>query len=744
MINRRPCHAGLRSLLAASTALAGLLCTDPALAQSGNVAPATTSVPAAQPVAADAGNDAETVTVIAAHKATDASGFSNSSKNSGQTYKLTSGQTQVRITQRELLEASIPVGSITSALANQPNLVLPTTTSPIVGGNIYLRGFSKGLLNVRLDEIPINLVDNYSVYANQLLPLGLTGSLDLKPGAGSASTIGYSDFGGTIDVNSASPAPKPSVTSEVGYGSFDEQKYGMTLNSGLLFHDSTAIIVSLNHQSAGGYFDTGADGRAVQSGQVPTDNQEAVKLVSEVGPGTLTGLVSHTNETFYLVQGATPAQIARYGSTATVYTGPETPATFWENQYKKEHNTIAYLDYALPLGRAITLSEKPYYWSGYTYTTSVPTAAPYNAHYISESLQDDFRYGDILKADADVTPWSHLQSGVWLDYTRYTASQPVGAIAPGYGPLPDTTHQTDKTTTVQPYVEARIWIGDRLSVTPGVKYSLVTRAYRDQLKHSGYDKSWRDALPSIGLNYIVVGARNAPVLSVYANYTRSFEPPAFSQISTTAQNFGLMPQYADSVEAGPMWDFGRWSGKLSVFDTHFLNYIQTVTISNAANPNGIATFGNAGGATYQGIDFNNSLRITKRVSAFANLGLLDAHFSSQSTPITYAPHNTDAVGLRYQGDRLQWGVSMQYNTGYFVQNTSTLYTKLTPFFTANLFASYRLPLVLPHIESAVLSLNIDNAFDRRYLVDGSSFNGVRDFNYALPLNAFADLKIRFD
>jgi outer membrane receptor protein involved in Fe transport len=99
--------------------------------------------------------------------------------------------------------------------------------------------------------------------------------------------------------------------------------------------------------------------------------------------------------------------------------------------------------------------------------------------------------------------------------------------------------------------------------------------------------------------------------------------------------------------------------------------------------------------------------------------------------------------LRYQGDNLQVGVSTDYNSGYFVNNGGTNYSLLKSFVVTNLFADYKLPVTLPHVASTVLSLNIDNAFNRRYLVDGTSFNGKATFEEALPFTAFADLKLRF-
>ncbi len=724
-----------------ATSAATILAAQTAQAQTAPVA----GSPAA-PIAADSGADVSPTTVVVTAKRgkADAQGYSNASKNSGQTYNLTATQTETRITQRELLEATSPVSSISAAIENQPNTTTPTTTSPIVGGNIYIRGFSKGFLNVTLDGVPINLVENQTVYANQILPLGLTGSIDVKPGAGSATTVGYSDFGGTIDVNSANPSPSPFATLEGGFGSLGERKYGVTLNTGAFWNDTTSLIANFNSQSASGYFDKGSDGSRINSGRVTAYEQGAVKLVSHIGPGTLTALVSHTNEAFNVIIGATPTEIALYGPQASAYTGPETAVSFWGYNFKKEYNDIAYIDYTLPLGTNITLSNRPYYWLGFTYQAGVPTAKPYLSHFLEDSsLFRDFRYGDIFKADIAAASWIKVETGVWFDATHLTATDPLSAITPGVAPLPDPLHQADETYSVQPYIAAPTAVTDRFTITPGVKFSYVSRDFHDGLALTGYQKTWTDVLPSLGLNYILVGDHNAPVLSAYANYTRSFEPPTYSQISTSAQNFGLNPQIADSYEAGPTWDLGVWSGKVSLFETRFLNYVQTETISNAAHPNGVSTYANAGGAIYQGADISNSFNVTPRVAAFANLGLLDAHFTSQATPITYAPRQTGSLGLRYHGDSLQFGVSVDYNAGYFVANNSTTYTKLKSFVVTNLFADYKLPLNLPHIASAVISLNIDNALDHHYIIDGTSFNGKPTFEEALPFTAFADLKLRF-
>lgn len=702
---------------------------------------------AAQPVAADSGavTAVPTISATGSYKKTDPSGYSNASKNSGQTYKLTSTQTQTRITQREILETTIPVGSVSNALVNQPNVFTPTTTSPIVGGNIYIRGFSKSFLNVTLDGIPLNLVDNYTVYSNQIIPFGLIGSIDVKPGAGSASTIGYSNFGGSIDVNSAQPTPTANATLEGGLGSYGERKYGLTLNTGKILHGTTTLLGTFNRQTADGYFNRGADGSKIRSGRVSADDQFAFKLVSHVGPGTLTGLVSHTSEAFNVIKGATLQQIGQYGPQASALTGPENPSTNWMNNFKKEYNLIAYLNYTFPVGNIAIISEQPYYWNGSTYVADVPTNKPYNGNYLQKDpLYRDFRFGNILKADIYATAWLSVQSGVWFDATHFVATKPLSPLNPGYFDSPGTLHQVDQTYTTQPYLAFPISLTNRLTVTPGVKFSFVSRTFKDKISDTGYQKNWTNILPSLGVNYVLVGTKRAPALSVYGNYTRTFQPPAFSQISTSAQNFDLAPDLADSFEAGSMWNQGVWNGKLSVFETHFLNYIQTQTISNAAHPTGVSAYVNSGGAIYQGVDISNSFNITPTIGAFLNIGLLDAHLTAQHTPLTYAPHQTGSAGLRYQGGNFQSGVTVNYNSGYFINQGKSIYNNLHSYTVVSVFADYKLPVHIPHIDSAVLSVNIDNMLNKHYIVDGGSFNGKPVYYYALPMNMFADLKVRFN
>lgn len=700
-----------------------------------------------QPVAADSGalTSIPMVSATGNYKKTDPSGYSNGSKNSGQTYQLTSTQTKTRITQREILETTIPVGSISDAIVNQPNVFAPTTTSPIVGGNIYIRGFSKSFLNVTLDGIPMNLVDNYTVYSNQIIPFGAIGSIDVKPGAGSATTVGYSNFGGSIDVNSAEPTPDANATVEGGIGSIGERKYGFTVNTGKIFNGTTTILGTFNRQTADGYFDRGADGSKIRSGRVPADDQFAFKLVSHIGPGTLTGLVSHTSEEFNVIKGATLEQIEQYGPQASVLTGSGNASTNWMNNYKKEHNLIAYLDYKLPIGDSAIISEQPYYWNGLSYVADVPTSKPYNGNYIQKDpLYRDFRFGNILKADIYATSWLTIQSGVWFDATHFVASKPIDPLTSGYPAVTSSLHQTDQTYTTQPYLAFPISVTDRMTITPGVKLSFVSRTFKDQISSTGYQKNWTNVLPSLGLNYVLIGTKTAPALSLYGNYTRTFQPPAFSQISTSAQNYNLAPDLADSFEAGAMWDKGIWSGKVSAFETHFLNYIQTETISNAAHPTGVSAYVNSGGAIYQGLDISNSVNITKKVAAFLNVGLLDAHLTVKTNPLTYAPHQTGSAGLRYQGSNFQSGVTVNYNSGYFINQEKNLYNNLSSYTVVSVFADYKLPVHIPHIESAVLSMNVNNLFNKHYIVDGGSFNGNPVYYYALPMNVFADLKVRFN
>lgn len=127
-----------------------------------------------------------------------------------------------------------------------------------------------------------------------------------------------------------------------------------------------------------------------------------------------------------------------------------------------------------------------------------------------------------------------------------------------------------------------------------------------------------------------------------------------------------------------------------------------------------------------------------------NVGLLDAHLTAGQVPLTYAPHQTGSAGLRYQGENFQSGVTVDYNSGYFINQGKSIYNSLHSYTVVSVFADYKLPVHMPHVESAVLSVNANNLLNKHYIVDGGSFNGKPVYYYALPLNIFADLKVRFN
>ncbi|HCA27195.1 MAG TPA: hypothetical protein DEP05_06070 [Betaproteobacteria bacterium] len=132
---------------------------------------------------------------------------------SGQTSRTLTQQFDQNATQSQNtmtathIDTMSPTTDFLHALADQPNTYVYSSGVPgLNGSNISINGFGNNKLGFTLDDIPINDADNYGFYSNEFIPLSETRQITVTPGAGSATTIGMSAFGGSVGTASKNPS----------------------------------------------------------------------------------------------------------------------------------------------------------------------------------------------------------------------------------------------------------------------------------------------------------------------------------------------------------------------------------------------------------------------------------------------------------------------------------------------------------------------------------------------------------
>ncbi len=578
-----------------------------------------------------------------------------------QLFNPTATQAQTEITAGQY-QAMTPTDSFTSALKIMPNVVVTSDGDSQNGDTVYINGFAQNLINWTLDGVPLNDNDSYAFYTNEFIPTRLISGTRYFPGAASAAIPGLAAFGGSVETYSLNPGPKPSISLFGGVGSFGKKSYGLLANSGLLGANTgapTALYFYANRNKLDGYYDN-----------TPSDQKMYVfKSVSQIGPGALTLFYTQNNQNFNYYGGCTAANQAKFGDTCNVYTDqpfvagkPNGLFTGYNNNTYQ--NWLTYAKYEATFGK-VTVSNQLYYYRGDGFGGGAYTNATYNllrpdgsygsvkaptgGLFVSHSINDTRRIGNIFRLAMPLGDSVNLEAGLWLNKNDTTHDQQFLSSVNGQY-LGSVYDEPVSTKLYEPYVNFTFKPLQALTLQAGLKYLHTSRDFVDYAalartggKQGRYSNTFSTLMPSLGVNYAV-----SKGINVYANVTRNTNPPQYNQYYTGTYNPNLAPQKATTYDAGVIYDFGIWSGGVDIFRVNFDDYIQSYTYTPPGSTASITQLANVGKAVNEGIAWQNNFRFNKEWGAYANLGLLNAQFTSANQPMPYAPHSTIAAGLTWR------------------------------------------------------------------------------------------------
>jgi iron complex outermembrane receptor protein len=226
------------------------------------------------------------------------------------------------------------------------------------------------------------------------------------------------------------------------------------------------------------------------------------------------------------------------------------------------------------------------------------------------------------------------------------------------------TAQSDQDArAVDVFAEGRLFVTDHLALVAGGSWGWADRDYQSYALPPvpGFapsfaltaDKTYDWFAPRIGLLW-----QDDAGSQVYANITRSVEPPIFSALSPTVQGFQpLQAQEAVTYEIGTRgrrgsltWDVAIYRAEL---DHELLNFIPNAAIGIPA-----ATF-NAGPTVHQGAEIGLDWRFAPQWRLRQTYGWSDFHFDGDKVygdnDLPVVPPHLYRAELRY--DRSGWFVA---------------------------------------------------------------------------------------
>ncbi|WP_250634071.1 TonB-dependent receptor domain-containing protein [Pinirhizobacter soli] len=564
-----------------------------------------------------------------------------------------------------------------------PSVTVTSPEGPGLGKNegISIRGFQDGQFNITFDGIPFgdasDLHHTTSAYFNN----HVLGQAEIDRGPGGGTTIGNATFGGTVALRSREPSDEPGITAYLTVGSWDTHAGGVTADETV---GNTKIFADLSKESSETFLKGTDDKR----------DHAFIKTISTLGDvTTLTFLSSYNREHQNTVQGATKAEIDQYGWRFGLGDDPTV------QNYKGANNAAYYSSFTY-LGVATQfagwdLDDKVYYNSFDHWARKAADASDidpadngvtfYNAagKKVSTSKTDlpgkladsGFRaFGNVLRLGHDLGPGTFL-TGIWLERNldaryQYPLDLTTGAkTGTKYGPV-DNYLLDDRTDTVQPYVQYDWKVSDAITVSPGVRYSEVTRSLDAPLNKVSppvplnAEATYHATLPSISVHDKLSDSWTA-----YAQAAKGFLAPPIDVIQVNGSH-SLDPELTKNYQIGTAYASREFTFGADVYYVNFSNFI-TETEVNTGNGNE-ETFVNGGGAIYKGAEVEGTWALTHALSLYGNASYNKATYKNSSVQVAGTPKVTAALGLLYSGSNGYFGSLMGKFLGhqYGLDNTT--------------------------------------------------------------------------
>jgi iron complex outermembrane receptor protein len=390
------------------------------------------------------------------------------------------------------------------------------------------RGFPDGFYDIKFDGIPWSDTNSVSHHSWAFFPTQFIGSIDFDRSPGTASTIGFAPFGGSINLLSKEMSPVQNIRATFSGGSFNTYLYDLAYDSGP-FGPGNKLNSSMDvhHMQSHGY----------QTGNNQTQNAGDIKVVYALSPKTtITGYSGviwldantpnfkatrcqmygvSTTSAYSCALANTPSGLAPYTGAGVNFllTNNTDPLLYLDDQYNFYHvpTDFEYVGVHSELGKGFVLDFKPYTYNydnsekyanavpitdnaaliGTTYaplgvkitnntlcSTVVATTKKGNTVYAEPCSVDKYnsyrQYGETSEL-SQFSRFGILHAGMWYNWGNTNRHQ---------YPTDPLNHYLDQKLpnfkekfvqdSYQPYAEYQFHLGKKLTVTPGVKFSYFT------------------------------------------------------------------------------------------------------------------------------------------------------------------------------------------------------------------------------------------------------------------------------
>jgi iron complex outermembrane receptor protein len=560
-----------------------------------------------------------------------------------------------------------------------------TTNSNGVGlgqSKTFFRGFPDGDYDIKFDGIPWTDTNNVSHHSWAFFPTQFLGSIDFDRSPGTASTIGYAPFGGSINLLSKPFSPVQNIRGGVSYGSFNTKLFDGEYDSGFFgpAHKFN-LNVDVHHMGSDGYQTYNHQTRNAGDIQVQYKLSDKTTITGFSAVIWLDANTPNFNATRCQMYGAQPGYTctganAPYAGSGINFlmTNNSDPLLYLDYHYNYYHvpTDFEYVGVHKEFGKGWLFDFKPYtynYDNSETYSNAVPitdnaalvgtTYAPLgvtikntcntlvkNKYTCGVDKYNSYRtYGETSEL-SQASRFGVLRAGMWYVWSNTNRHQyPADPLQNWLdAPLPN-FKETFVQDSYQPFVEYEYHPTSKLSITPGVKFSYFTIGTKQYADNGGKigglgtnnpasfvadGGSYFATLPSVAGNYRIHNNWSA-----YAQYaTGTIDPPSstfdFAQ-SPTGTPVAVLPkqQKTTTYQTGTVLKLKYVTLDADYFHIHFDSGYSSFTPLNTDEP----VYYPTPPALTQGVEAESNIALGHGLSLYLNASYDDAKYTGSA--ITY-------------------------------------------------------------------------------------------------------------
>ena len=598
---------------------------------------------------------------------------------------LTARSAQSLISNEYIRNYTSPVSDYSQVLQMAPGTFSVSANGPgLSDTKTFFRGFKDGYYGMSYDGIPFNDTNDPTHHSWVFFPAQTIGSTVFDRSPGSASAIGPSTFGGSVNFLSPGLNSQQRINGTVSYGSFNTKLVDLGFDSGKFGDGKMRLTVEGHQMTSDGYQTFNFQDRKAFSAKYQYSISDTVQVTA------LSSIVDlHSNTPNQ--KGSTRAQLTQFGDNFLMTDDPMSPLYYKFNFYHiPTHFEYAGLKARLGHGWSVdnkTYTMRYYNKQNYNSPTKLSTTSA------TDKLNSYWKWGNIVPL-SQVSDRGIFRTGLWSEYAstdRYQApSDPRTWVDTGLN-----FHEKFGTTTLQPYAEYEWQAAPKLRITPGVKLAYYKQDFTQFadtkivgnlngapfIKHAVEYHTW---LPSIDAHYLLQSD-----WSMYAQYGKGQLIPPTSIFDVTGAQVAVLPRptLTDTVQFGSVWKSSRATLDVDVYHIVYQNDYSSATDAITGDTNWYAN----GKATTKGFEAESTILVGGGLAVYLNGTAGSAKYDDTGLWAQNTPKDTETIGLTYNQGNWNFGlfnkrVGRLYNDNGDVHQAFTI----DSFNITNLFFNYTL------------------------------------------------------